>query len=152
MKPIVFLDCDGVLNHTQMSWRSEDGRFIIHASDPACVKRLQRFVEEVDAKIVISSTWRLLNEKEDIISYLGEWIRDRLHDDWRTTRDYDRLRGNQINEWLEKNGNHPYVILDDDSDFHDYQPLIKTSHDTGLTDADIIKCHQSLEDQLVGHS
>lgn len=141
---IIFLDCDGVLNHSEMDWFDSENGVLPYVADPTCVLRLRQLVEELNARIVISSTWRLRNEREDIVEILGDWIDQYLHDDWRTTRVYDRLRGNQVIDWLNRNGWQPHVILDDDSDFHKWQPLVKTSFSTGLSSKDIEECRKYL--------
>lgn len=66
---ILFLDIDGVLNHTAFLARVQDDKDFAHLTDfgryvrmidPVAVGRLNRIVDATDAKIVISSTWRRL--------------------------------------------------------------------------------------------
>lgn len=52
---LLFLDVDGVLNHTACDWTTD----ALHALDLACVARVKRIVQETSAQIVLSSTWRL---------------------------------------------------------------------------------------------
>ena len=57
---VIFLDVDGVLN-TKYS-KSRCGRFI--GIDKDKVAQLKRIVDETDAEIVLSSTWRLGYNKD----------------------------------------------------------------------------------------
>lgn len=50
---LLFLDVDGVLNHTDCDWTTS------RTLDLACVERVKRIVQETGAQIVLSSTWRL---------------------------------------------------------------------------------------------
>lgn len=64
---IVFLDIDGVLNHsaTRGAMWSEDEPLPIPIA-PECMARLNRLIAETGAKIVISSSWRLFARWEDL--------------------------------------------------------------------------------------
>ena len=61
---IIFLDIDGVLNHDQWYvskeyqaiYQNEDNELDI---DPKCAERINKICEQTDAKIVISSDWRI---------------------------------------------------------------------------------------------
>ena len=64
MDKIIFLDIDGVLNHEDF-YRSGNKKFIAIDPDysyqsfcPNSKMWLNKLIEETDAKIVISSTWR----------------------------------------------------------------------------------------------
>lgn len=137
---IVFLDIDGVLNNLYIKFEKvfPDERLQISKTN------LTLFVEaikEVDATVVISSTWRLCDKVEEF-----KWLTDegiRLHKNWRT--DYcNGWRGFEVDKWIRDNkfsGN--YIILDDDGDFRPFQPLLQTQRNRGFsrTDADILKLH-----------
>lgn len=62
MKPVVFLDIDGVLNHERLYRAQHDGK--VPWPNPAqwidreCVARVNDLCERTDARIVISSSWR----------------------------------------------------------------------------------------------
>jgi len=84
--------------------------------------------------VVISSSWRHLHTHEEI----REMLLDRGWDPsieviGATPNSRSGFRGEEVNEWLRQ---HPevtaHVIFDDDSDFHDVQPLVRTSWDDGL--------------------
>jgi hypothetical protein len=51
---IIFLDIDGVLNNSK--WLKENKNNPI---DPAAVNRINVIMQKTDAKIVISSSWRI---------------------------------------------------------------------------------------------
>lgn len=143
MKPIIFLDMDGVLNNTSMDWESHKARaeapYIV---DDENLDKLERLVLVLDAQIVISSTWRITCSKDFMSKRLGDVVGPRIHDDWRTKR-LSGIRGLEVQEWLERNLGDNYwafkdfLILDDDSDFLWHQPLIRIDHGTGLTDRDV---------------
>lgn len=144
---IIFLDIDGVLNHTQMDFDlPEVAAQAPYVVDPKNVEVLENLVRHLDATIVISSTWRILNEREFFREKLGGYLYDRLEPDWRTNR-LNGIRGLEIQDWIQRNRDTPtsrwwsfkeYLILDDDQDFLWYQPLIHINHKYGLTieDAD----------------
>lgn len=143
IKPIIFLDMDGVLNNTSMDWESHKAKaeapYII---DDENLDHLERLVLVLDAQIVISSTWRITCSKDFMEKRLGEIVGGAIHDDWRTKR-LSGIRGLEIQDWLERNigNNHwtfkDFLILDDDSDFLWHQPLVRIDHGTGLTERDV---------------
>jgi len=143
MKPLIFLDMDGVLNNTSMDWESHKARaeapYIV---DDENLDKLERLVLVLDAQIVISSTWRITCSKDFMSKRLGDVVGPRIHDDWKTKR-LGGIRGLEVQEWLERNLGPEYwsfkdfLILDDDSDFLWHQPLVRIDHGTGLTDRDV---------------
>ena len=144
MYNIVFLDIDGVMlsgndikaiyekTHTCVPSRSPFGS--------VAMKCLKELVEEFDARIVISSTWRM--SKEDM-EYLKEQLQliniaDRLIGV--TPVKYER-RDAEIKEWLDNNKNlvKSFVILDDDGfDLTEYRyNLVNSQFDNGFTKKDL---------------
>lgn len=127
---IIFLDIDGVLNSEEYvrseRFKNKGGLIDI---DSEAVKILDRILDETGAKIVLSSTWRLdKGSRDKVRSDVGEFIDV-------TPVSVNRIRGNEVNLWLkDRDDVERYAILDDDSDFHDYQPLFKTTFKLGLTD------------------
>ncbi len=150
---IIFLDIDGVLNHTSMDFDDPDVRakapWVI---DPDCLARLENIVLSLDATVVISSTWRIMNEREWMVQKLGSTVGPRLHADWRTSVDKrEKIRGLEVRNWIEKNIEDPwsfkdYIILDDDKDFLWYQPLVWINHRRGLQNhhVDLILAEKTL--------
>ena len=128
---IIFLDVDGVITSPRVGWR----RFDIFA-----VQFLNWLCREIDAKIVISSTWRYNHPKEEFEQFFTA-----IHEDWRTDTDLLRngtnCRGDEIQLWL---NNHPevtqYIILDDDQDMLDSQidRCVFTNYEDGLVWSDML--------------
>jgi hypothetical protein len=58
---VIFLDVDGVLNGHESQWR------VI----PECVRLLNEIVERTGAKLVLSSSWRLLSDWEPAVREYG---------------------------------------------------------------------------------
>lgn len=155
---VLFLDCDGVLNYTRYystgasRANSDKGEFDI---DPKCIERVIEICNETDAKIVVSSDWKIswpgaqirlenagipegliIGKTPDFI-----WMRGISHS-------IDCSRGAEINEWLR---NHPecdnFVILDDRSDFKDYQlsHFVHIDPMDGLTNDHVVLAIQILK-------
>jgi hypothetical protein len=120
---VIFLDIDGVLN-VMFPGRDNYGR-LFH---PEFVDNLKKIIDETEAKIVMSSTWRFAglekmkqmwidrNLPGELIDITIDCVQ--LVDDGRAEF-YDLVeRGHEIQQWLDE---HPevenYVILDDDNDF-----------------------------------
>lgn len=152
---IIFLDIDGVLNSTRtmLVWGSGSIPFTQFALDnlcrddilldPVAVDMLRLLVESVDAKIVVSSTWRLGLRSPDAFHLMFDLY------GW-DTRDVvigmtpvmNVQRGNEIERWIEKNpGVEQYVILDDDSDMLSNQLpyFVNTDHEMGFGHKDFEK-------------
>lgn len=99
--------------------------------DPIACKLVERLIAEFSAKIVISSTWRLVCTKGEIYQLFrcaGHHIlADAIHPRWATPniRGNGKVRGHEIEASLSEIENHEYItdyaILDDDSDMLDYQ-------------------------------
>ncbi len=112
MKRIIFLDFDGVLN-TPKNWGK---RPLIHAITPELVKRVSNFRKEIDAHIVIASTWRKhfdIAEIQFMLEHHGfenaEYVID-------YTPILEQQRQYEIMAWLqEHNDVENYVILDDNT-------------------------------------
>lgn len=131
MRKILFLDIDGVLNciTTTQRYRSSS----MYGIDPEKVALLNQVLERTGAKVVISSTWRLLTPELELTTYLrnqgfrGEIV-GMTPDDERTG-----FRGNEIKRWLEADGKTGlYAVVDDSSDFYPDQPRVRTTWKEGL--------------------
>lgn len=136
---IIFVDFDGVFNN--------DASFILHDSliHNDCMEFFLDAIDElkkedIEIKLVISSTWRKGRDFEDfslkIIEQTPKFFQrflNLVHEDWRTGSDINGFRGNEVKAWLDK---HPevktFVCLDDDSDFLEDQPLIQTITELGF--------------------
>lgn len=170
---VIFLDIDGVMNSQEemleLLKRQPKNRSDVTLPSPAKCKLLKQLVEATDAKIVLSSSWRLsLASIQNIIDVFrpyalrldGGFTQDGVPQvSFRRTK-YENIqpkythnycekvyiedRGAEIAYWLE---NHPevtkFVILDDeDSDIKHWLPnnIVKTSLYSGLTEEDVLKC------------
>ena len=144
---VLFLDIDGVLNsevfYTKKSqWerykRAEDSgytrdeRRALANIDKRAVSLLNYIVENTDAEIVISSTWR----SDFNLPYIMRFVGLKRPYYGITPYDKSRHRGTEIQTWLDDYGNNvKYVILDDDSDMLERQLpyFIKVDPYYGLT-------------------
>lgn len=125
---VIFLDIDGVLNdgvkimETESDFPSKD-----HLD---CLKAI---VDATDAKIVLSSTWRLFpaarNDIKNALRNVGLEFIDR-------TKELPKGRGAEIKEWLSRHEDVcQFVILDDDIDdivTHFPENIVKTTFYQGL--------------------
>jgi len=121
---IIFLDIDGVLN-SEMWYRSrfeqldreeETGNYPYYEFDPILIDRLNRIIEETDAKVVVSSTWRIGRSVEDLqnllnkVGFKGEIIDTTPHfhakgeDNDDNPIGYTVPRGCEIEWWLKEKG------------------------------------------------
>lgn len=106
--------------------------------DMECARHVKRISSFADADIVLSSTWRIGNTTHTIREMLypiglyrviGRTCSNGINMD----------RGDEINAWINEFGCKNYVILDDDTDFSDYQKanhFINTDDNTGITEQD----------------
>jgi hypothetical protein len=141
MEKYIFLDIDGVLN-TRKSIELPMLDDKNHRFDPACVEALNNIIEETDAKIVITSSWRnnLGSDEANL-----NWIRNIFYVRGfnfphsiigQTVRGYKYtikgsnlpiVRGNEIKQWTDTHLRYPwhayperseeYTIRDEDGNF-----------------------------------
>lgn len=145
MKKFIFLDIDGVLNSIDLSVaqqateRAPKSR--LHDIDPVRVGLLKWVVDMTNANIVISSTWRTGRTAEWFVGFFEalNWCNPPIVG---VTPISNGIRGDEINEYLTLNGQEEckYVILDDDSDFHENQPFIHVDRIAGLSLKHTIAC------------
>ena len=133
---VIFLDFDGVLNNMGQMIR-DDRAFISDAAnlDKTSVGILRFVCKCTGARLVISSSWRILNY--DPVWYQGVFNTYGWYDVEIAgiTPDKHGHRGTEIAEWI---GNHhnvvdAYVIIDDDSDMLPEQPFVHIDGLVGLT-------------------
>ena len=147
----LFLDIDGVLNtgrHSNylvdngLSETDADG----YLFDPKAVENLEYIIEETDAKIIITSTWRLDGDMQALWrnrDLAGEVIGVTPKFDRRVFRSTKfisiefAIRGMEVEEWINNNATIPYkyAILDDEDDYLPSQSdyLVLTDPMTGIT-------------------
>lgn len=132
---IIFLDFDGVLNSIQQTVVLKRESYDASGINRISLGLVRWVCEMTDAKIVISSTWR---------SQGLDWIVGVVEaNGWRNppiigcTPRLNGFRGDEVKEYLQHSGTHntleSYVAIDDDSDFHPDQPLIKVDPVVGFT-------------------
>lgn len=122
MNKIIFLDIDGVLN-VYCEGRDKFGcTFHKHFED-----NLKHIIDSTNAKIVISSTWRMSGLKTMQDMWKHRNLAGQVIDI--TPIIHDRIRGVEIQKWLDKNKVSNYVIIDDDDDMLSSQMnnYVKTS-------------------------
>lgn len=151
---VIFLDIDGVLTTLTTKWQS------FH---PDCVKALKHILENTNALMVLSSSWRRgfidwkkkkdrMVDKKDALRRLSEWLDadglqgHRLIDS--TPCLFNETRGKEIETWLE---NHPeikrFIILDDDDDIEPFiDNLIQTHPVHGLSMEDAEEAVETLNE------
>jgi len=138
IEKLIFLDFDGVV----ITQRTKFLRF-----DPVCMKLLQKIVDETNAFIVISSSWKIGNTFRAIHAmfdgwgmfdrvigmtpnHAGEWVRGEEIDEWLKN---PKLASNKLEMALES-----FIILDDDKDMEPHMNrLIQTAWDDGLSEKDV---------------
>lgn len=129
---IIFLDIDGVLNHTEFLLQKSGYLSTEEQIDASAVETLNLIVEATEAKIVISSSWRCFLPMDDLTALLvskglkAEVI-GRTDELWSE-------RGNEIQLWLDENPEtRRFVILDDNDDMGKLvHKLVQTSCEKGL--------------------
>lgn len=122
---VLFLDIDGVVNCITTRQRHRGAIGI----DPYMAFLVGKIQLDTNCDVVLSSSWRLWEEtREEVKRQVVDFID--ITPDHRGLTD----RGCEILAWL---ANHPEVtrhaILDDNNDFHDDQPLFRTSWQIGIT-------------------
>jgi hypothetical protein len=163
MSKIVFLDIDGVLNSSDFfkrrplkldsefkSWFERDVSFspLYHLTliDPEAVQLLNKITCATGAKIVVSSTWRLLTPFDTLVDILrevgvtGEII-------GKTPR-LGGHRGPEVQEAIDfcSFNVDKFVILDDDADMDHLLPfLVQTSWEKGLEEHHVEKAIEMLK-------
>lgn len=120
---VLFLDIDGVLNHKYFYDNIEKIK-LVHNNypytefDPKSVSLLNKIIDETNAKLVISSSWRVDSNLSSIFKTVGikhdiygitPWLINNCH------------RGDEIQKYIIENEVNTYCILDDVDDFYDFQ-------------------------------
>jgi hypothetical protein len=169
---VIFLDIDGVMNCQEemlaMLEQNPKNRSDITLPSPAKCKLLKQLVDETDAEIVLSSSWRLsLSAIQKVIDVFRPYglrldgftqegvpqtrFKGTIYEDVKPNYTHDCYegiciddRGAEVAYWLIK---HPevtnFVILDDESsDIIEWFPdsLVKTDLLNGLTEEKVLEC------------
>ena len=136
MRPLIFLDIDGVLAHY-----GSNGEI-----DPRCVDRLNEVIARTGAEVVISSTWRTSHSPDQMqallktYGFLGRVV-------GATPVLLGRTRGEEIAAYLMSLGRPVrFAILDDVDDVGELgDHLVLTDDFVGLEDRDVGACVELLE-------
>ena len=152
----IFLDIDGVLNnilhivlladkilgkeqYLQLFRACKETPF-----DYRSCKLMQQLISETNAKVILSSTWRLGKYRTELIQkYAGIKVDDK-------TPVLNTKRGEEIKCYLKE---HPeithYVIIDDDLDFLDEQKknLCHVDRNSGFSEKNYKKCLEILNNE-----
>lgn len=145
---VIFLDFDGVITTYKSKWKIDMNK----------IKIINDICDKTNAKIVVTSTWRI-GHRGDVLAfneYLTQYIvkhnyLDNVQDTFDKfignivgmTDSVGTCRGNEIKFYMNE---HPdvenYVILDDDSDMCDYQlfNFVQTDTYEGITERDAKLC------------
>lgn len=139
---VIFLDFDGVLNSHQSfnfwhnkrdqkkwenelfeSWKGSLYEYLAQEFCPIALNNLEDLFRKVpDLKIVVSSTWRLRNDIEDLKKILApaKLVSAAVIDvtpHFRGRPVGQNSRGHEIQDWLDRHSEVTnYVIIDDNSD------------------------------------
>ena len=155
---VIFLDFDGVIT-IPPKWYINSNK----------IKWIKKIVDETDAKIVVSSSWRMDSVEETINDILGKtkrcprnkmlyWIIDNIYDvtPWFSDKKYYGTgRGGQIQTWLDVHHEvDNYVIIDDDGDMLDEQlyHFVQTNYEDGITETEAIRAIKVLNRQYFQNS
>lgn len=148
---LIICDVDGVLNHLNLELEGAgDPLALDHTNwNRQCVQMLNSICFLTDAKVVISSSWRKHQPNiqwwnTEFRACGARWIEvigitGRSSNGFRGREVYENF--SVLNEYFGEKIN--YVCIDDDTDFYDNQPLIRTDPQYGLTHEcvdDAIRC------------
>jgi hypothetical protein len=134
-KPVIFLDFDGVLNSLRSALAFGGcGR---HQFDAVAVDLMARLAGAADARVVVSSAWRIGATVESLRAILGEYSTTLAGRVIGMTPRGLECRGAEIARWLAENPNEhnrSFVIVDDDADMLDGQlpHFVQTRHRDGF--------------------
>lgn len=130
---VLFLDVDGVLNNYEMMHKEE------YALCAFMINRLKRIIEATNATIILSSSWRLFEDRRECLRNTLE--KHGLKWEGRTPFIGPAKRCVEIEEWLERNDVDKFAIIDDSKEEHPF--LFRTDINVGLTD--------EIADQVIEH-
>lgn len=148
---IIFLDIDGVLNNQQDDTEYQKCATGRHLYSPSRVSKLNQLIQEVSAKVVVTSVWRLgetIESMQAILADIGV-----VCEVIGITESHNNgfvFRGNEIYKWIKDNTKllgvdryykfKSYVILDDDSDMLYWQKdnFVHVDGEIGLTNRDCL--------------
>lgn len=155
MKPIIFLDIDGVVE--TIYWSKDPNGVVCYngfkftkdiLSNEQAIGWLNELYNKVPYDVVITSTWRYNMDKE---KFQELFIRSGFNPEIKiigTTPILYQQRGIEIQQWLDDNKfNGRFIIIDDDSDMCHLLPLlVRCDCQLGFTIYDYNKALRLLEE------
>jgi hypothetical protein len=151
MRPILFLDIDGVLNSAQTLRESgHHGGQDKRSLDRGMCERLHRVIVATNCDVVLSSAWRIGMRLSELRSWLEECgcpgVRLVGRTPYRSELTNEQValqRGGEIQAWLDqrRGGSTKGVAIVDDSDdmWHLKPRLVQTTWERGLEDEHVEK-------------
>lgn len=140
MRPILFLDCDGVMNRITPS-----GYVPPHPGlDPVLVARVATCVERHDCDVVVSSSWRE-NYTLDQLRALMPPLAGRLCGATVVLDNAPGRRAREVAQYMAAHPNTRYVIVDD-SKKHGFPPerFVRTDGTVGFQERDAARVAEIL--------
>ena len=137
---IAFIDIDGVCNSDKTLARTPN-RYIGISSDK--VKRIKEIIKATGASLVLSSSWRLMDESDVDKKYLYRQFRYKGLSFVGQTANLGGNRGKEIRDYLDKHPNiEQFVIIDDEfvREFEEYnlsKHFVRTDYTTGIIKKDV---------------
>jgi len=122
---VIFLDIDGVLN----SSRTKNPRDFPYLIDRKLLNRFKGLVRRTQARVVLSSTWRIDPIGLYAAKYYGVPFYDVCPDMPK------RPRSDEIRAWLSHKRVRRFVVIDDEDDDLDDLPLFQPDSKIGLNAA-----------------
>jgi hypothetical protein len=147
---VIFLDIDGVLNHDTSMELTKD---YWTKPETYLIERLKKIIDATDAKIVLSSDWRLdRDDDEEDFHYLTlvKMLYEYNMGIWDFTPYLGNVpRGLEISEYISEHEEEieSFVILDDRCDMEPVKDrLVRTDPSVGLTNEDVLEAINMLLD------
>lgn len=146
---VIFLDIDGVLStyrdlHKELE-NNPNKKIKIDTIFDRPTLLLKEIIDKTDAKIVLSSSWRIthLDKAIEALKEYGISIYD-------VTPYLRKIRGEEIKAWLSKNDYvESFIIIDDDSDMGELMDyLIQTNNYYGLEEEHVEKAIKLLNKNI----
>ena len=148
---ILFLDCDGVINHNAW-YRSQayyDNDFLDPDIDPKVIERLNKLTNSKNVKIVISSSWKIASGCIERLRRVGlDNVIDITPNLIFSVPIEKYCRGMEIDAYLNAHSEvEKYLIIDDMNDFFDEQQryFLLIDYQVGFTDDDLEYCLKYFE-------
>lgn len=153
---ILFIDFDGVVSTFEKGWRLDEEKLSL----------LKEIIDNTNAKIVVSSSWKVgYNDVDNFIETLGgrresetiknngnmfQWFCNNIYD---ITDSNGSWRGDEIQRWIDAHEEEieSYAILDDDSDMRENQlfNFVQTDGYEGITSREVKLCIKILNNERI---